>query len=135
MDCASTLSGLYDQLLAMPGLHSMPELEGDALIWRLYGDAYVYVYSDGQDVCIDFVSDRVYGGSLYHWHPDHEDLLEILYTLGKKGNIVVIGKSLLATQLLYMGAPEGCPLPNRRGWHWGTKKWAGGRRICLEQRP
>ncbi len=45
-------------------------------------------------------------GSLTHWHPNEEDMLGKLYSLGKNGNILVLKKGLIGTGVYYMGEPE-----------------------------
>ncbi len=48
-----TIKGLYEKLIQMPDLHSTPELDSGALIWKLYENAYVRAYCDNYDMCID----------------------------------------------------------------------------------
>ena len=75
---------LYEELIRMPDLHSKPELEGETLIWELYKNAYVRAYCDDYDACIDIISNSTFVGSLIHWHPNGEDILNDLYSLWKK---------------------------------------------------
>ena len=90
----------------MPDLHSKPELDGEILIWKLYKNAYVRAYCDSYDTCIDIISNSILVGSLTHWHPDEDDMFDELYSLGKKGNILVIQNSLLLKGVFYKGAPN-----------------------------
>ncbi len=81
---SKTTQELYEKLLEMPDLHSIPELDGEILIWKLYENAYVRAYCDSYDTCIDIISNSILIGSLTHWHPDEDDMFVQLYSLGKK---------------------------------------------------
>ena len=129
-----TTKELYAKLIEMPNLHSIPELNGEVLIWKLYKDAYVRAYCDSYDTCIDIISNSVFTGSLIHWHPDEDDMLDELYTLGKKGNMLVLKKALLGTSIFHSGPSESFPLADRMPLHFGKKKWDGGQLVYLEQR-
>ena len=131
---AKTTKQLYEKLLEMPDLHSAPQQEGEILIWHLYQNAYIYAYCDPYDACIDIVSDSLHRGSLVHWHPDEDEMFDELYALGKKGNLLVLKKSLLGTSTFYIGPAENCPLDDSRQWHFGKKKWDSGWLIYLEQK-
>lgn len=118
---------LYEKLIQMSDLHSLPELNGEILIWNLYKNAYVRAYCDGYDTCIDIISHSILVGSLTHWHPDEEDMLEELYALGKNGNILVLKKGLIGTGIYYMGEPEKYQSNSKKKWYWGKL-------IYLEQK-
>ena len=90
----NTTKRLYEKLLEMPDLHSVPELDGDTLIWRLYNKAYIRAYCNSYDTCIEIISTSSFGLSM-HWHPDADDMLNELYSLGKKGNILVLKKYIM----------------------------------------
>jgi len=110
---------LYEKLIQMPDLHSFPELDGETLIWRLYKNAYVRAYCDSYDTCIDIINDSIWAGSLTHWHPDEENMLEELYSLGKKGNILVLKKFSFGTGVFYIGEPEKYQFNPQKKWHRG----------------
>ena len=57
-----------------------------------------------------------------------------LYTLGKKGNILVLKKSMIGTSVFYSGPSETFPLTDRRSLYFGKKKWDGGQLVYLEQK-
>ena len=111
---------LYEKLIQMSDLHSFPELDGEILIWKLYKNAYIRAYCDSYDTCIEIIDDSTLGGSLTHWHPDEEDMLEELYSLGKKGNILVLKKCLTGTGVYYMGKPQKYQLNSKKKWHGGV---------------
>ena len=134
MKNSKTTKELYEKLLEMPDLHSTPELNGEILIWKLYKNAYVQAYCDSFDTCIDIISNSTLVGSLTHWHPDEDDMFDELYSLGKKGNMLVLKKSLLGTSVFYSGPSETSPLTDRRSLHFGKKKWDGGQLVYLEQK-
>lgn len=114
---SKTTKDIYDALIKMPNLHSIPELDNEILTWKLYKNVYVQAYCDSYDTCIDIIS--ISKGSLTHWHPDEDDMLEELYVLGKKGNILVIKKFLLGNGIFYKGEPEKYPFAKGKKWHWG----------------
>ena len=114
-----TTKELYDKLILMSDLHSLPELNGEILIWNLYKNAYIRAYCDSYDTCIDIISTSVLGCSLTHWHPDEEDILEELYSLGKNGNVLVLKNGFIGTSVYYIGEPEKYKFNSKKKWHWG----------------
>lgn len=128
-----TTKEAYDALICKPDLHSIPELYDNILIWKLYKNAYVQAYCDNGNTCIDIVGGSMLTGSLMHWHPDETDVIDELYSLGKKGNLLVLKKSLFCTSTFYIGPSENYPLSDRSRFHFGMKKWDGGRLVYLEQ--
>ena len=116
---SKTTKELYEKLLEMPDLHSKPESDGEILIWKLYENAYVRAYCDSYDTCIDIIGTSILVGSLTHWHPDEDDILNELYSLGKKGNIIVIQNSLLFKGVFYKGTPNEYRFDKNKKWHWG----------------
>ncbi len=116
---SKTTKEIYEKLLQMPDLHSIPELDGEILIWKLYKNAYVRAYCDSYDTCIDVISDSVLVGSLAHWHPDEEYMFDELYDLGKKGNILVVKNLFLIKGVFYKGDPDKYHFDKNKKWHWG----------------
>ena len=116
---SKTTKELYKELIQMPDLHSTPELDGEILIWKLYENAYVRAYCDSYDTCIDIISNSILIGSLTHWHPDEDDMFDELYSLGQKGNILVIQNSLLFKGVFYKGTPHEYRFDKNKKWHWG----------------
>ena len=129
-----TTQDLYEALTSKPDLHSVPELHNDMLIWHLYKDAYIEASCYGKDTYINIASASLLKGSFMHWHPDEDDMISELYTLGKKGNMLVLKKSLFGTSIFYSGPSESFPLPDKRELHFGKKKWDGGQLVYLEQK-
>jgi len=129
-----TTKELYDAIICKPDLHSTPQLYDSILVWHLYENAYVQAFCNDGDTSIDIISGSVWTGSLMHWHPDEDDMIDELYTLGKKGNMLVLKKSLLETTIFYAGPAETFPLTDRRSLHFGKKKWDGGQLVYLAQK-
>ena len=129
-----TTKELYDALICKPDLHSHPTLHDDILIWHLYQNAYVQAFCNNGDTSIDIIGDSMFAASFMHWHPDEDDMISELYTLGKKGNMLVLKKSLFGTNIFYSGPSESFPLPDKRELHFGKKKWDGGQLVYLEQK-
>lgn len=115
---SKTTKELYEKLIQMSDLHSFPELDGEIIIWKLYKNAYIRAYCDSYDTCIDIINDSILAGSLIHWHPDKENMLEELYSLGKKGNILVLKKFLRGTDVFYIGEPEKYQFNPKKKWPW-----------------
>ncbi len=113
-----TTKDLYEFLVKMPNLHSMPIFDGHVLIWNLYENAKVRAYIDEYDTYCGVESESIDFPSV-HWHPEEKDMLEELYTLGKKGNVVVLKKSLIGVGVFYMGEPEKYIYTPSKKWHWG----------------
>jgi len=113
-----TTKELYDALMEKTDLHSFPSLDGEILVWQLYKDAFVRAYCDSYDACIAIISTSASCPST-HWHPDEEDMLDELYALGKKGNILVLKKYLTATGVFYLGDPNQYRFEKTKTWHWG----------------
>ena len=129
-----TTSELYNAILCKPDLHSRPRLYDDALIWHLYKTAYLRAACGNGDAVIEIFSGNGFTGSVMHWHPDEEDMIEELYTLGKKGNMLVLKKSLWGTSIFYSGPAESFPFPDRRTLYFGPKIGGDGKLIYLEQK-
>lgn len=129
-----TTKDIYDALVCMPDLHSAPILADGLLIWKLYQDAYIQAYCQDGDSCIDIVSNSLFLGSLMHWHPSEEKMVEKLYALGKKGNLLVLKKTLFGTDIFFVGAPKDFPLAQRDLLHLGKKWGDGGQLIYFEQK-
>ncbi len=129
-----TTKELYDAIISKPDLHSTPRLYDNILVWHLYKDAYVQAFCNDGNTSIDIIGSSVFSGSVMHWHPDENDMLDELYVLGKKGNMLVLKKSLLGTSTFYSGPSERFPLDDRRPLHFGKKKWDGGQLVYLEQK-
>ena len=129
-----TTKELYDALLRKEDLHSYPQLFDNILVWNLYENAYVQAFCHGGDTSIGIFGNSLFSGSLMHWHPDEDDMINELYTLGKRGNMLVLKKSLLGTSVFYSGPSESFPLTDRTSLHFGKKKWDGGQLVYLEQK-
>ena len=109
---------LYKELCKMPDLHSLPELDGEIMIWKLYSNAYIRAYCDSYDTCIEIVSTSLRCPSM-HWHPDEDDMLDELYSLGKKRNVLVLRRFLMGTGIFYLGEPEKYRFNKNKKWHFG----------------
>lgn len=117
---SKTTKELYEKLIQMSDLHSAPEIEGEILIWSLYKNAYVRAYCDSYDTCIEIISTSISCPSI-HWHPDEEDMFDELYSLGKKGNILVLKQFLMGmgTGVFYSGEPDKYRFNPKKKWHFG----------------
>ena len=129
-----TTKELYDAIICKPDLHSLPDLYDNILIWYLYENAYIQAFCHDGDTSIDIIGNSVFSGSMMHWHPDADDMIDELYTLGKKGNMLVLKKSLWGTSVFYSGLPENFSLSDKIPIHFGKKKWDGGQLVYLEQK-
>ena len=85
-----TTQELYNAIICKSDLHSIPQIHDNILLWPLYKNAYVQAFCNDGDTAIDIVSNSVFSGSMIHWHPDQADMIDELYNLGKKGNMLVL---------------------------------------------
>ena len=129
-----SIKELYDILIQMPDLHSTPTFNGNILYWNLFKDAYVRAYCNDKDFYIEIVGVSLSNSGSVRWLTDQNSMLLELYSLGKKGNMCVIKKTLFGSRVFYMGNPSQYPLSDRRGWDFGKKKYAFGTLIYLEQK-
>ena len=119
MENLKSTKKLYEKLILLPDLHSKPEFNGEIIIWKLYKNAFVRAWCDERDICIDIVSNSTLIGSIYHWHPDEDDFLDNLYSLGKKGNILVIRNLLFFQSIFYKGELCNYNFSKNKKWCWG----------------
>jgi len=61
-------------------------------------------------------------------------MFEELYSLGKKGNMLVLKKSLFGISVFFKGSLEEYPFSDKREVYFGKKKWDAGLLIYLEQK-
>ena len=129
-----TTKELYDAIICKLDLHSHPILHDNILVWHLYKNAYVQAFCYNGDTSIDIIGDSLFAGSIMHWHPAEDDMIDELYAFGKKGNMLVLKKSLFGTSIFYSGPAEAFPLTDRRSLHFSKKKWDSGQLVYLEQK-
>lgn len=118
---------LYKMLINTEGLHSLPQIKDDVITWELYDNIRVEAYISAYDTTIDILHKNMLHGSYTHWHPDIEEMYEELYSIGKKGNILVLRKAFSGTQVYYIGSPDKYRFNKAKKWHWGKL-------IYLEQK-
>ncbi len=130
----NSIQELHDVLIQMPDLHSSPTINGNILYWDLFKDAYIRVYCNDKDFYIEIVGISLSNSGSVRWLTDKNSMFQELYSLGKKGNMCVIKKTLLGSSVFYMGDPSKYPLTDRRTWDFGKKKYDFGTLIYLEQK-
>ena len=128
-----TTKELYAAIIRKPDLHSQPTLYDNILIWQLYKNAYVQAFCHDGDTAIDIIDHSLVAGTIMHWRPKEEDMIDVLYNLGKAGNILVLKKSLLETRIFYAGPAQNLPT-DRTPLHVSKKKWDSGLLVYLEQK-
>ena len=92
----------------MPDLYGSLRLTGDCIEWQVHSDLLLSIAIDGDEGYIDV------NRGLFHWHPSTEDVWDELLRIGKRGNVLIIRKTPLHTELYYSGPKENCPAPKRR---------------------
>ncbi len=130
----NSIQELHDTLIQMPDLHSSPTINGNILYWDLFKDAYIRAYCNNKDFYIEIVGVALSNSGSVRWLTDKNGMLQELYSLGKKGNMCVIKKTLSGSRVFYVGNPSQYPLPDRRSWDFGKKKYDFGTLIYLEQK-
>lgn len=130
----NSIKELYDILIQMYDLHSSPIFNDNILYWDLFKDASIRAYYDDKDYYIEIIGVTLSNSGSVRWLTDKNSMLQELYSLGKNGNMCVIKKTLFGSKVFYMGDPLQYPLPDRRSWDFGRKKWDSGQLIYLEQK-
>ena len=130
----NSIKELYEVLIQMPDLHSTPTFNGNVLYWDLFKDAYIRAYCNDKDFYIEIIGISLSNSGSVRWLTDRNSMLQEMYSLGKKGNMCVIKKTLLGSSVYYMGHPSKYPLTDRRTWDFGNKKYEFGTLIYLEQK-
>ena len=51
---------------------------------------------------------------IMHWHPDDEEIFEVLCNIGTKGNVTVIHNGWFEKSILYIGSKKDCPYQRKR---------------------
>lgn len=110
---------LYGMLLKEGSLHSVPQLKEDVIQWNLYEKVRVEASVNEVACTVEILRDGFLELSLMHWHSDPEEILRELLDLGRKGNILVLRKTLLGTETFYIGPENDYPYAPRTKWHWG----------------
>ena len=110
---------LYQMLLNTQGLHSFPQIKDDIITWDLYDKVSIEASITKSDTIIDVIQPNMLHGSYMHWHPDLEEIYDELVALGKKGNVLVLKKTLAGTMTYYIGPAEEYPFSPKKKWHWG----------------
>ena len=129
-----TTQEMYNAILCKSDLHSIPQIHDNILIWPLYKNAFIQAFCFDGDTSIEVVGNTVFSGSFMHWHPDEDDMIDELYALGKKGNMLVLKKSLFGTSIFYAGPSDEFPLADRNALHFDKKKWDGGQLVYFDQK-
>jgi len=129
-----TTKDLYDALVSKPDLHSLPKIYDNNLIWHLYNNAYIRAYCSSGDAVVEIFGGECFTNFLMRWRFDEDDVVNELYALGRRGNILVLKRSLLGTSVFYSGPSENYPLPDRKELYFGKEKWDGGQLVYLEQK-
>ena len=106
---------VYEKMRSNPDLVGSFEYADGQIIWRLF-DGYTV------EIASMYISiNKLWHGhaieSIYHWHPDDEELYSELCKLGTRGNVTVIRTALLGSCPVYTGPRTECPF--KRKWFFG----------------
>ncbi|MBE6866428.1 MAG: hypothetical protein E7492_05680 [Ruminococcaceae bacterium] len=104
-----TTKKLYEKIIDMPDLHSVPvyDEKQNIIIWHLWEDFHMVANCESGDGYISVETDKLSKKKWRtHWHSREEDMAITLYELGKKGNILVLKSFLGATGTVYYGNPD-----------------------------
>lgn len=104
-----TTKKLYEKIIDMPDLHSVPvyDEKQNIIIWHLWEDFHMVANCESGDGYISVETDKLSKKKWRtHWHSREEDMAITLYELGKKGNILVLKSFLGATGTVYYGNPH-----------------------------
>lgn len=115
-----TTAELYERLAANPDLRGEIALEDDLIIWRVTSALTLDIAVSYKDTYVGV------NGALHHWHPDEDDIYDDLCAIGKRGNILVIRKTLASSEVFYSGAASEYRFSPNKKWHWGRLYYFGG---------
>ena len=116
MDECSIAHEVYEKMLHNHNLAgSYKEADGH-IIWHLFHGYTLDITSEY--IGINKVSYGNVSGSIYHWHPDDEDLYDEVCRLGTRGNVTVIRLfglgGMLGSSLIYCGPGSDRPIRRKR---------------------
>ncbi len=114
---------LYEKMCNTSDLCGKFEMIDNTIFWNLFEGLDIEIYIEPSDTyfAIDKKPFWLIPRPLVHWHPDEEDVYEQICNMGLKGNVLVIGKSLFGSGVLYMGKEENCPYSPKKKWLWGRR--------------
>ena len=124
---------LHKSLSEATDLRCVPQLDGQLLFWKLYKDASVFVQCSDDTAHIEIVNDRLVQDTVIQWTLPKDQALRQLLALGKRGHMLVIKKTIHATEVFYLGPPDQFPLQQQQPFFASRKKWDSGSLIYLEQ--
>lgn len=116
MDNTDYIDSLYQQMKSNGNLAgSYHKTDSETIVWDLFNDLTVII---GREyIGIDRKALKCTPCTLIHWHPEEDDMLDAICSLGTKGNVTVIHKTPLATGVVYCGPKEKCEY--KRKWLFG----------------
>ena len=106
---------LYDLLMQTPDLCGKLTLESEGnLRWDLWEGYHlsISIYKGHGYISLD--KNGFLNQSMTHWHPEPEEILEELLSIGRKGNLLVIRRGWLWEAVAFMGPEEECPKRAKR---------------------
>ena len=110
---------VYIKVLHNPNLDgSFKEADG-YIVWQLFQGYMLDIASE--HISINKITLGNVAESIYHWHPNDEDLYDEVCRLGTRGNVTVIHLygpgGMLGSSLVYCGPKSDCPI--KRKWLFG----------------
>ena len=119
MDECSIVHEVYVKMLHNSNLAGSYKVADGHIIWQLF-------HGYTLDIASEYIGiNKLLLGkgteSIYHWHPDDEDLYDEICRLGTRGNVTVIHLfgpgGILGSSLIYIGPKCDCPI--KRKWMFG----------------
>ena len=104
---------LYEMMLQTPNLCGSFELtdDGEKIMWHLYENILIEINVDSQ-ACYFGVSKLLFGkieSGITHWHPSIFEIYDEVYSIGKRGNVMVLRSTVGCGALMYSGSKADCP--------------------------
>lgn len=95
---------LYERLINTSDIDGTFSFDGVAIQWHRHCEAWLCIEWDY--IGFVFGQDRP-----YHWHPNYDyneidKFYDELVRIGKKGNILVVRKCLIGTEMFFVGSAE-----------------------------
>ncbi len=123
VDETKIIQELYCRMKNNSDLAGSFELNGGKIDWKLFDGYDVEIASEYIGISRQLKLIKPLYTSIFHWHPDDEDLYTEVCKLGTKGNVTVIHMGWVWSCLLYSGPRSYCPI---------KRKWLFGKYIYLD---
>ncbi len=106
----STVQELHDLLLQFPDLCGKLTIENEGTLrWDLWEGYCLSIGLNKIEAYVALEKANRFRWQITHWHTDHDDILEELLSIGRKGSLLVVRRGWFGESVTYFGPGEECP--------------------------